>query len=344
MLTPSEIQRYSRHLLLKEVGLSGQLRLKNARVLLIGAGGLGSPVGLYLAAAGVGTIIVVDNDIVDISNLQRQVIFSTEHVGRSKAEVAAKCLSAINPEITVIPLVQRFDSTNAAHLVRDCDVVVDASDNFATRFMANDACVFANKPYVYGAIFRFDGQLSVFNYRGSACYRCLFPNIPPQDSLPNCAEAGVLGVLPGIVGSLQANEALKIILDHGDVAAGKLILFDSMATEFRNFKIPKNPACPVCGESPVITRLFSETALCGISGDEGVDEIDVESVHQKLLHKKLTLIDVRTCEEREICMIADSLSYPLNLLKSVEIPLSLDSEIVLHCKSGSRSRQAVILM
>jgi len=330
MLSSHELQRYSRHLLLKEVGHEGQARLKQARVLLIGAGGLGAPVGQYLAAAGVGRLVIIDDDLVDVSNLQRQVIFNTDDIGQPKSLVASRRLRALNPHIEVEGIQARFSATNAAELVRQCDLVVDATDNFPTRFLANDACVLAGKPYVFGAVFRFDGQLSVFNFRGGPCYRCLFPAPPKAGTVPNCAEGGVLGVLPGIVGTMQANEALKIILQCGDVASGRLILFDALATAFHSIKVARDRLCPACGDSPSIRDL----------GANAVIEVDVKAVAQLLADGDILLLDVRTHEERSICAIKGAKHLSLDEIMSGTCSLDRERDMVLHCKSGVRSRLA----
>lgn len=255
-LSKDEILRYSRHLIMAEVGMEGQLKLKQAKVLLIGTGGLGAPLGLYLAAAGVGRIGLVDFDVVDFTNLQRQVTFGTSDVGRPKIEAARERLSNLNPEIEIVPLETKLTSENALEILRDYDVVVDGTDNFPTRYLVNDACILLGKPNVYGSIFRFEGQVTVFGYPGGPCYRCLYPEPPPPGLVPSCAEGGVLGVLPGIVGAIQAMEAIKLILGRGDALVGRLVLFDALGMKFRELKLRKNPDCPVCGAHPTVTKLI----------------------------------------------------------------------------------------
>ena len=267
-LSKEEIQRYSRHLIMPEVGLEGQLKLKRARVLMIGTGGLGAPLGLYLAAAGVGHLGLVDFDVVDSSNLQRQVTFTTADVGKPKSEAAKARLSALNPMIEIESYETRLTSDNALELFRDYDIIVDGTDNFPTRFLVNDACLLLGKPNVYGSIFRFEGQATVFGYPGGPCYRCLYPEPPPPGLVPSCAEGGVLGVLPGIVGSIQAMETIKLILGTGEPLVGRLLLFDALAMRFRELKLRKNPACPMCGEHRTITKLIDYEEFCGIRGEE----------------------------------------------------------------------------
>ena len=267
-LSKEEIQRYSRHLIMPEVGMEGQLKLKRARVLTIGTGGLGAPLGLYLAAAGVGHLGLVDFDVVDSSNLQRQVTFTTADVGKPKSEAAKARLSALNPAIEIVSYETRLTSDNALELFRDYDIIVDGTDNFPTRFLVNDACVLLGKPNVYGSIFRFEGQATVFGYPGGPCYRCLYPEPPPPGLVPSCAEGGVLGVLPGIVGSIQAMETIKLILGAGEPLVGRLLLFDALAMRFRELKLKRNPDCPICGDHRTITKLIDYEEFCGIRGEE----------------------------------------------------------------------------
>src|SRR6476659_7308979 len=271
-LSNDEIQRYSRHLIMPEVGMEGQLKLKAARVLCIGAGGLGSPLALYLGAAGVGTLGVVDFDVVDFTNLQRQIIHSTSDVGRKKLESAAEKIKAINPFVTIRPFDTKLTSENALRLFRDFDIIVDGTDNFPTRYLVNDACVLTGKPNVYGSIFRFEGQVSVFWAEKGACYRCLYPEPPPPGLVPSCAEGGVLGVLPGIVGAIQANETIKIILGAEGILVNRLLLFDAWAMKFREFKLRKDPNCPVCGDNPTITELIDYEEFCGLRAQPPVPE------------------------------------------------------------------------
>src|ERR1700680_3616077 len=267
-LSKEEIQRYSRHLIMPEVGLEGQLKLKRARVLMIGTGGLGAPLGLYLAAAGVGHLGLVDFDVVDSSNLQRQVTFTTADVGKPKSEAAEARVSALNPAIEIVSYETRLTSGNALELFRDYDIIVDGTDNFPTRFLVNDACVLLGKPNVYGSIFRFEGQATVFGYPGGPCYRCLYPEPPPPGLVPSCAEGGVLGVLPGIVGSIQAMETIKLILGTGEPLVGRLLLFDAMGMRFRELKLRRNPECPVCGDHPTIRELIDYNQFCGVPAHE----------------------------------------------------------------------------
>src|ERR1700751_5185060 len=267
-LTNEEILRYSRHLIMPEVGMEGQLKLKAAQVLLIGTGGLGEPLGLYLTAAGVGKIGLVDFDVVDFTNLQRQITFGTSDVGKPKTGAAHARLSNLNPDIEITTYRTRLTSENALELFRDYDIIVDGTDNFPTRFLVNDACVLLGKPNVYGSIFRFEGQATVFGYPGGPCYRCLYPEPPPPGLVPSCAEGGVLGVLPGIVGSIQAAETLKLIIGKGEPLVGRLLLFDALSMRFRELKLRKNPECPVCGAHPAITKLIDYAEFCGVRGEE----------------------------------------------------------------------------
>src|SRR5947208_1617066 len=267
-LSPQEVQRYSRHLIMPEVGMEGQKRLKASSVLLIGAGGLGSPLGLYLAAAGVGRIGIVDFDVVDFSNLQRQILHGTPDVGRPKLHSAHDRLHAINPEVRVDLYETRLSRDNALEIFRPYDVVIDGTDNFQTRYLVNDACVMLNKPNVYGSIFRFDGQASVFYPGRGPCYRCLYPEPPPPGEVPSCAEGGVLGILPGLIGCIQATEAVKLILGQGSLLVGRLLLYDALQMSFREFKIRRNPSCPVCGDNPTVTRLIDYEQFCGMRGQE----------------------------------------------------------------------------
>ncbi|MBM3290571.1 MAG: molybdopterin-synthase adenylyltransferase MoeB, partial [Candidatus Hydrogenedentes bacterium] len=269
-LTPTEIARYSRHLIMPEVAMDGQKRLKAAKVLLIGAGGLGSPLGLYLAAAGVGRIGIVDFDVVDYSNLQRQVMHTTHDVGRGKIESAAEHLRAINPEIEIETHEARITSANAMGLVRPYDIVIDGTDNFPTRYLTNDVCVLLGKPNIYGSIYRFEGQASVFATRGGPCYRCLFAEPPPPGAVPSCAEGGVLGILPGVIGCIQATETIKLILGKGAPLIGRLLLYDALEMKFREVKIKRNPECPVCGDNPTIRELVDYEQFCGVRGEEAL--------------------------------------------------------------------------
>ncbi len=344
-LDAAEIRRYSRHLILPEVGTEGQKRLKAAKVLMIGTGGLGSPLGLYLAAAGVGTLGIVDFDVVDDSNLQRQVLFGISDVGRPKIEAAAARLRDINPHIRIVPYETRLESSNALDLFRDYDLVVDGTDNFPTRYLVNDACVLLGKPNVYGSIFRFEGQVSVFWGARGPCYRCLFPEPPPPGLVPSCAEGGVLGVLPGIIGALQANEVIKLIVGAGDPLIGRLVLFDALKLRFRELKLRKDPACPICSEHPTQTELIDYDQFCGIepaaAHDDGFD-IDVTELARWRAEKRdLVVLDVRTPQEYQIARIEGSILIPLQELPDRLNELDTASMIVAQCHGGVRSAQAV---
>ncbi len=346
-LSKEEVQRYSRHLIMPEVGLEGQLKLKRARVLTIGTGGLGAPLGLYLAAAGVGHLGLVDFDVVDASNLQRQVTFTTADVGKAKSEAARARLSALNPAIEIISYETRLTSENALDLFRDYDIIVDGTDNFPTRFLVNDACLLLGKPNVYGSIFRFEGQATVFGYPGGPCYRCLYPEPPPPGLVPSCAEGGVLGVLPGIVGSIQAMETIKLILDAGDPLVGRLLLFDALAMRFRELKLKKNPECPLCGAHRSINQLIDYEEFCGIRGEEapamtdGIPEITATELKARQDRgDKLFILDVREPHEYQICNLNGKL-IPLGELPRRVNELDSSVEMVVHCRSGKRSADAI---
>ena len=345
-LNHDEILRYSRHLILPEVGMEGQLKLKHARVLCIGAGGLGSPVALYLAAAGVGTLGIVDFDIVDLTNLQRQVIHSTNDVGRSKLDSAAETIAAINPNIDVRKFETRLTSANALEIVRDFDLVVDGADNFTTRYLVNDACVLLGKPNVYGSIFRFEGQASVFATKDGPCYRCLYPEPPPPGVVPSCAEGGVLGILPGLVGMIQATEAIKLILGSGESLVGRLLMIDALSMRFRELKVRKNADCPVCGDHPTVTELIDYEQFCGVRGAETpstatMPDMTPEELKQRLdAGDDLFVLDVREPNEYQICNLGGHL-IPLNELPKRVSELDPSREIVVHCKMGGRSAKAV---
>jgi adenylyltransferase/sulfurtransferase len=345
-LSRDEILRYSRHLIMPEVGMDGQLKLKQARVLMIGAGGLGAPLGLYLAAAGVGHLGIVDFDVVDFTNLQRQVTFSTTDVGRAKSEAAKERLAAMNPAIEITTHETRLTSENALDLFKDYDIIVDGTDNFPTRYLVNDACVLLGKPNVYGSIFRFEGQVSIFGAPDGPCYRCLYPEPPPPGLVPSCAEGGVLGVLPGIVGSLQAVETIKLILGAGDPLIGRLLLFDALGMKFRELKLKKNPDCPLCGINRTITKLIDYEEFCGIRGEEApaavttVPEITPRELKQRLDRgDDLFVLDVREPHEYQICNINGYL-LPLGDLPRRVNELDSSREIVAHCRSGKRSADA----
>lgn len=349
-LTAPEIRRYSRHLIMPEVGMEGQQRLKNASVLMIGTGGLGSPLGLYLAAAGVGTLGLVDFDVVDESNLHRQVLFSQQDIGRPKIEAAAERLAGINPFVRLIPHEVRLDSSNALDLLGGYDVIVDGTDNFPTRYLVNDACVLLGKPNVYGSIFRFEGQVSVFWGAQGPCYRCLFPEPPPPGLVPSCAEGGVLGVLPGIIGALQANEVIKLIIGRGDSMIGRLLLFDALKMRFREVRLRKDPQCPVCSGHPTQTELIDYHEFCGIPGSQPDLPEDDFHVTVDVLKKWLdegrpvTVVDVRTPQEEAICRIDGSRLIPLHELPGRLHELADAQLIVAHCHHGGRSVQATMLL
>jgi sulfur-carrier protein adenylyltransferase/sulfurtransferase len=345
-LSTEELQRYSRHLIMPEVTADGQRRLKAARVLCIGAGGLGSPAALYLAAAGVGTIGIVDFDAVDLSNLQRQILHGTKDVGRGKLESARDRLRDINPEIDIELHQCRFSSENASEIVSKYDVVVDGSDNFATRYLSNDVCVFAQKPNVYGSVFRFEGQTTVFAPRlGGPCYRCLFPEPPPPESVPNCAQAGVLGVLPGIIGMLQAIEAIKLILGIGEPLIGRLLHFDALKVKFRELNLRRDAECPVCGDTPTIFSPIDYEQFCGGGDEETIPAISAHELKRKLdAHEAFELIDVREPFEYEIARIDGAKLIPLAEIGERTEELQREQPIVVHCHSGTRSAQAVRLL
>jgi adenylyltransferase/sulfurtransferase len=348
-LSPQEAARYSRHLIMPEVGMEGQKRLKAGSVLLIGAGGLGSPLGLYLAAAGVGRIGLVDFDVVDFSNLQRQVLHGTPDVGRPKLQSARDRLQAINPEVQIDLYETRLSSANALSIFGPYDVVIDGTDNFPTRYLVNDACVLLKKPNVYGSIFRFDGQASVFYPGRGPCYRCLYPEPPPPGEVPSCAEGGVLGILPGLIGCVQATEAVKLLLGQGTPLVGRLLLYDALQMSFREFRVRRNPKCPVCGDHPTVTKLIDYEQFCGVRGQEapapvaaGTNEISVEELKQRLDRKEdVFVLDVRNPEEFQICRIPGSTLLPLPALPQRHGELDRGREIVVHCKSGVRSQKAI---
>jgi adenylyltransferase/sulfurtransferase len=345
-LNVEELQRYSRHLIMPEVTAEGQNRLKAARALCIGAGGLGSPAALYLAAAGVGTIGIVDFDDVDLSNLQRQILHGTKDIGRGKLESARDRLHDMNPQIEIELHKCRFSSDNAAELVTGYDVIVDGSDNFPTRYLSNDVCVFARKPNVYGSVFRFEGQTTVFApHLGGPCYRCLFPEPPPPESVPNCAQAGVLGVLPGIIGMLQAVEALKLILGIGESLVGRLLHFDALKVKFRELNLRRDPRCPVCGENPSIFSPVDYEQFCGLRDEEAIPEMSPHELRRWTeAGETFDLIDVREPFEYEIARIDGSKLIPLGEITERLDELERERPIVVHCHSGMRSAQAVRLL
>lgn len=348
-LSKEEIQRYSRHLIMPEVGMDGQLKLKQAKVLLVGTGGLGAPLGLYLAAAGVGKIGLVDFDVVDYSNLQRQVIHGTKDVGRKKLDSAADRMSDINPHIEIIKHEVALTSENALEIIREYDMVVDGTDNFPTRYLVNDACVLLGKPNVYGSIFRFEGQASVFATENGPCYRCLYPEPPPPGLVPSCAEGGVLGILPGLIGVVQATEAVKLILGSGDSLIGRLLLYDALGMKFRELKLRKNPECPICGEHRTITGLIDYQEFCGIPAQpavaaESAGEFEITPAEVKARQDRgddFQLIDVREPHEYQICSIPGAKLIPLGDLPKRVQELDMTRDLVAHCKSGVRSGKAI---
>jgi sulfur-carrier protein adenylyltransferase/sulfurtransferase len=352
-LSNDEIARYSRHLIMPEVGMEGQRRLKAARVLMIGTGGLGAPTGMYLAAAGVGTLGVVDFDVVDASNLQRQIVHGTKDVGRPKIESARDRLSDINPHIKIEAYETRLTSENALELFREYDMVVDGTDNFPTRYLVNDACVLTGKPNVYGSIFRFEGQASVFWAARGACYRCLYPEPPPPGLVPSCAEGGVLGVLPGIIGAIQANEAIKLILGGGEPLINRLLLFDAWKLRFRELKLRKDPACPVCGENASVKELIDYEQFCGLSPqpaqaqttaetEERMEEITATELKERIDRgDDLQIIDVREPNEYDIARIPNAKLIPLGHVTERAGEIDEERETVVHCKGGVRSARAI---
>ncbi len=351
-LSQEEILRYSRHLLVPEVGLEGQRKLKAASVLIVGTGGLGSPVALYLAAAGVGHIGLVDYDVVDRTNLQRQVIHGTSTVGKLKVESARNRLLDLNPDIQVDIYNEVFTSVNAMQIAAPYNLVIDGSDNFPTRYLTNDLCVLTGKPNVYGSVYRFEGQVSVFDARRGPCYRCLFPDPPPPGLVPSCAESGVLGILPGTIGTLQATEALKLILGTGEPLIGKLLLYNADDMSFEYVRLRKNPACEVCGEHPSVTELIDYEAFCGVPGRSEEDgsagvEWDITPVELEAELKAgqpFTLVDVREPHELEISHIPGTLNIPLGSLAMRRDELDPQDEIVLICKAGVRSTRALHIL
>src|SRR5438876_7969050 len=346
-LSHEEILRYSRHLILPDVGVEGQKRLKAARVLLVGAGGLGSPAALYLAAAGVGTLGLVDFDVVDKTNLQRQILHGTSAVGTPKLESARARIQDLNPNVQVETFETRLTSENALQIIREFDIVADGTDNFPTRYLVNDACVLLDKPNVYGSIFRFEGQASVFYARQGPCYRCLYSEPPPPGLVPSCAEGGVLGVLPGIIGSIQAMETIKLILGVGEPLIGRLVLFDALKLQFRELKLEKDPDCPVCGPHPTVTELIDYEAFCGIGAEPSYDgaEITAQELQQEWeRNSDLLVIDVREPHEYEITHIEGAVLIPLGELPNRLNELDGHREIVTHCHHGARSLKALEIL
>src|SRR6266704_2768824 len=346
-LSKQEIQRYSRHLIMPEVGMDGQLKLAKAKVLMIGAGGLGAPLGLYLAAAGVGRLGIVDFDVVDYTNLQRQITFSTSDVGRPKIQAAKERLAGVNPQIRIDTYETRLTSSNALDLFREYDIIVDGTDNFPTRYLVNDACVLLDKPNVYGSIFRFEGQASVFHAKRGPCYRCLYSEPPPPGLVPSCAEGGVLGVLPGIIGSIQAMETIKLILGAGQPLIGRLVLFDALKLQFRELKLEKDPECPVCGAHPTVTELIDYQAFCGIGAEPSYDGAEItahELRDEWQRNPALVVVDVREPHEYEIAHIDGAVLMPLGELPDRLGELDGHHEIVTHCHHGARSLKALEIL
>jgi adenylyltransferase/sulfurtransferase len=349
VLSNDEIRRYSRHLILPEVGLAGQKKICSTSVLCIGAGGLGSPIAMYLAAAGVGKIGLVDFDTVDFSNLQRQIIHATNDVGRPKTDSAKETINGINPNVEVIIHKTRISSENALDLIAPYDIVVDGTDNFPTRYLTNDACVLLKKANVYGSIFRFEGQASVFApHLGGPCYRCLYPEPPPPGMVPSCAEGGVLGVLPGIIGCIQATEILKLALGKGSSLTGRLLLFNALDMKFRELKLRRDPQCPLCGDNPTITKLIDYEQFCGITPEPAEptanpDEVTVQEMKKALEDAKLNIkvIDVREPDEYQIAHVIGVPQIPLSVLDKRFTELDPNQQIYIHCKSGIRSMKAL---
>ena len=348
-LSNDEIRRYSRHLILPEVGMTGQKKIRSTSVLCIGAGGLGSPIALYLAAAGIGKMGIVDFDTVDYSNLQRQILHTDADVGRSKAQSARETIAGINPNVEVVLHDVRISSENALDLIRPYDIVVDGTDNFPTRYLTNDACVLLKKPNVYGSIFRFEGQASVFApHLGGPCYRCLYPEPPPPGMVPSCAEGGVLGVLPGIVGCIQTTEILKLALGKGSLLVGRLLLFNALDMKFRELKLRRDPQCPVCGDNPTIKELIDYEMFCGITAqpeepDMNPDEVTVQDMKRALDDPKLGIkvIDVREPDEYEIAHVEGVPLLPLSQLEQRFTDLDPNQQYYIHCKMGGRSMRAL---
>jgi adenylyltransferase/sulfurtransferase len=351
-LSVDEVRRYSRHLIIPDVGMTGQKRLKNAKVLCVGAGGLGSPALLYLAAAGVGTLGVIDFDVVDESNLQRQVIHGQSDVGRSKAESARDSINELNPLVNVIVHKERLDSDNAMQVFEPYDLIVDGTDNFATRYLVNDACVLLGKPYVWGSIYRFDGQASVFWSEHGPCYRCLYPEPPPPGMVPSCAEGGVLGVLCASIGSIQVTEAIKVITGIGDPLVGRLMIYDALDMTYRSVKVRKDPECPVCGKNPSVTELIDYEEFCGAVSEEAQEAAAGSTISARQLKEMLDgddnvfLVDVREPNEYEIVSIPGSVLIPKGeFLSGAALErLPQDRRIVLHCKSGARSAECLAVV
>jgi sulfur-carrier protein adenylyltransferase/sulfurtransferase len=349
-LTPQEVRRYSRHLIIPDVGMAGQKRMKNAKVLVVGAGGLGSPALMYLAAAGIGTLGIVDFDVVEESNLQRQVIHGQSDVGRSKAESARDTVREINPLVEVVLHTERLDSSNAMEIFADYDLIVDGTDNFATRYLVNDACVLLGKPYVWGSIYRFDGQASVFWSEYGPCYRCLYPEPPPPGMVPSCAEGGVLGVLCVSIGSIQVNEAIKVITGIGEPIVGRLMIYDALEMTYRSVKVRKDPECPLCGKNPTITELIDYEAFCGTVSEAATEATlgsTITAAELAAMQQRgddFLLVDVREPAEWDIVRIPGATLIPKGDLPSRLADLPQNKPIVAYCKSGVRSAEALALL
>jgi len=354
-LSPEQIKRYTRHILLPEIGVEGQKKLLAAKVLVVGAGGLGCPISLYLAAAGVGTIGLVDFDTVDASNLQRQILFTTEDIGKPKVEVAAKRLKALNPDVVVNTYVVALKSDNIMDILKNYDIIIDGTDNFPTRYLTNDAAALQGKPNIYGSIFRFDGQLTVFKTPEGPCYRCLYPEPPPPGEVPSCAEGGVMGAMVGTIGAMQATEAIKLITGVGTPAIGKLVVYNSLDMQFRNLKLRKDPNCPLCGEHPTVKELIDYEMFCGMKVEETQtketavkkDEIDALALKVKMDEKQdFVLVDVREQNEYDMARIPGSILLPLSQLPNRfhELDKYKGKEIVVHCKMGGRSAKAITFL
>jgi len=346
-LTTDDLSRYSRHLILPEVGMDGQRKLKAAKVLCVGTGGLGSPLAFYLAAAGVGTLGLVDFDVVDASNLQRQIIHSTKDIGRKKLDSAEEKLKALNPALNVVKHETMLTSANALEILKDYDIVADGTDNFPTRYLVNDACVLLHKPNVYGSIFRFEGQASIFATEAGPCYRCLYPEPPPPGLVPSCAEGGVLGILPGLVGVIQATEVIKLILGKGASLVGRLLLVDALGMRFRELKLRKNPECPVCGQNPTVTQLIDYQQFCGIMPESkeekslknGIPQLSVKELKQRLdAGEDVFILDVREPYEYQIANIGGTL-IPQNDIPQRLAEIDREREVVVQCRSGARSQR-----
>jgi adenylyltransferase/sulfurtransferase len=357
-LTKEEVERYSRHFLVPEIGEEGQKKLKSSSILMVGAGGLGAPFGMYVAAAGIGKLGIIDHDKVELSNLQRQLLHGQSDIGRSKLDSAKESIHEINPNVELELYEEKLTSDNALDIIDQYDVVVDGTDNFPTRYLVNDACVMLGKPNIYGSIFRFEGQVSVFDAEKGPCYRCLYEEPPPPGLVPDCAEGGVLGVLPGIVGSLQALEAIKVITGIGEPLIGRYLIFDAKTMNFRELKLPKNPDCPVCGEDPEVTELIDYKQFCGIDLSEEEEEalredddedrppeMDVTTLKERIdAEDEPFILDVRSPQEVEICRLEGSTVIPVGDLPEHLDELPRDEEIVVHCRSGQRSAQAQKLL